>query len=320
MTPIAEAIDEALTHSASPAIQDASDLTEKSLFLRVSYGHLGNTKKVPNAAVIKTEASASLLQLLRVSKSLLESPELDAIKHHDNALRKWLSNVCLPFLDWPGVLVVPKPLVQRVWDKLRDHREERHELVAAFFSVYPSLIEKAKEQLGPLYVENEYATVEDARKKFRFYWAIRTFETPNSLKEISEELYEEQKTAAKAQFSAAMEEITAVLRQTFFEMTEHLRDKLTPSADGKQKVLRESTIDGLKEFLENFDLRNVTDDKALAEQVAKAKALLGDSDASTLRTSEEFRKKVFAGMAELTETLGGLVEDRPSRKFRLDED
>lgn len=317
MTPTLEAFDEALTHSASPAIQDASDLTEKSLFLRVSYGHLGNTKKVPGADILKTDADVALL---RVSKALLESPELDAIKHHDNALRKWLSNVCLPFLDWPGVLVVPKPLVQRVWDKLRDHREERHELVASFLSVYPSLIDKAKTALGTLWIENEYGTLEEVRKKFRFYWAIRTFETPTSLKEISEELYEEQKTAAKAQFSAAMEEITAVLRQTFFDMTEHLRDKLAPSADGKQKVLRESTISGLKDFLENFDLRNVTDDKALAEQVAKAKALLGDSDASTLRTSEEFRSKVFAGMAELTETLGGLVEDRPSRKFRLDED
>lgn len=301
----------------TPTVQDASDLTENTMFLRVSYGNLGNTKKTPGAAILKTDADQSFL---RVSKTLLDSPELDAIRHHDNGLRKWLNNVCLPLLDWPGVLVVPNVLVQKVWDQCRLHREERHELVASFIHLYPSLIEKAKTSLGSLYNEMDYPPVEEIKTKFTFYWTIRSFKTPESLKQISAEIWEEEKKATKAQFSAAMEEITAVLRQNLFDLVTHLKDKLETTADGKQKQLRESTVGNLKEFLENFDLRNVTNDTELAEVVTKAKALIGDTDAATIRTSDDFRKKIFEGMDELTVTLGGLVEERPSRKFRLDED
>lgn len=313
MTPTAELV----LDSATPVVSNQSDLTEHSLFLRVSYGNLGNTKKVAGAGILTTDADKALL---RVSKALLDSPELDAVKHHDNSLRKWLNNICLPFLDWPGVLVVPKTVTQRVWSRLRQHREERHELVASFIALYPQLKEKAKQELGSLYVEGDYPPIEEIAQRFRFYWTIRTFETPESLREISEELFEEQKAATQAQFSAAMEEISSVLRTKAFELFDHLREKLQDTADGKPKVLRESTIIALKEFMDNFDFRNLSNDTQLAEQIQKARELLGDEDASTLRSSNELRAKVKKGMEELTGTLSTMVEEQPIRKFRLDED
>jgi hypothetical protein len=317
MTPNQETRIEQFMSSPTIITENASELTEKSLFLRVSYGNLGNSKKVPGAGILTTDADKTLL---RVSKALLDSPELDAIKHHDNSLRKWLNNICLPFLDWPGVLVMPKTQTQRVWTRLRQHREERHELVASFVALYPTLKEKAKEELGSLYVEGDYPPVQEISQRFRFYWTIRTFETPDHLKEISEELFEEQKAATQAQFSAAMEEISNVLRTKAFELFDHLREKLQDTADGKPKVLRESTIVALKEFMDSFDFRNLSNDTELAAQITKARELLGDESAITLRSSNELRAKVKKGMEELTGTLSTMVEEQPIRKFRLDED
>jgi len=298
-------------------VQDSSDLTSKTKFLRVSFGLLGNTRKVKDATLNTTAPAKSRF---KTSKDLLDSPELDAVRQFDAVLRKYLERKCLPFVDWPGVLVVPDQFVPQVWATLLQHREERHALVANFLSRYPELKDEAKVDLGDEYEEENYPPIEEVSKKFRFYWSIRTFQTPEELKEISEELYQEQKVSAQAQFSSAMEEITAVLRQKFFEMTEHLRDKLTPSPDGKKKKLYDSSVVSLKEFLDDFDVRDITNDTQLREQVAKARALLDDGDVSTLRTSEEFRTKVFAGMDEITQTLGTLVQEVPSRKFRLDED
>jgi hypothetical protein len=296
-------------------VQDSSDLTEKTKFIRVSYGNVGNTKSV-KSDILRTNADKTML---KITKNLLDSPELDAVKLHDNNLRKWMDKVCLPFIDWPGVLLLPEGMVQRVWDKLLMHREERHALISAFLTQYPELKEQARIALADEFDEADYPAVEEVAAKFRFYWSIRTFQTPESLKEISEELYVENRRVAQAQFSAAMEEITAVLRSKFFEMVTHLKEKLEPTADGKQKQLRESTITNFKEFLDDFDLRNVSNDVELAAQVAKAKALIGDGNEITIRSSEEFRSKVRAGMNDLTETLGNLVEEAPSRKFRLDD-
>lgn len=301
--------------SSEPVARDAAELVKKGLFLRVSYGKLGNTKKVAGEKVLVTEADKALL---KVSKQLIDSPELEAIGHHDSRLRKWLSGICLPFLDWPGVLIVPKPVMQRVWTRLLAHREERVALVSALVAAYAGLVEKAKEALGPEFNSTDYLPVEEVASRFRFYWAVRTFETPDDLKEVSEEIYAEQKAATQAQFSAAMEEISSVLRQKALELFTHLRDKLQPSADGKPKVLRQPTIDALKEFMDNMDFRNIGNDEALAEQVQKARELLGDETAVTLKTNNEFRNKVLAGMTELSENLSALVQDAPERKFRLE--
>lgn len=311
--------EQTLQAMSSPTIiaENASVLTEKSLFLRVSYGNLGNTKKVPGSEILSTDADKALL---RVSKALLDSSELDAIKHHDNSLRKWLNNICLPFLDWPGVLVMPKTQAERVWTRLLAHREERLVLVANFLAQYPSLKEKAKEELDSLYVESEYPRVEEICGKFRFYWTVRTFETPDNLREVSEAFFEEQKQATQLQFSAALDEISSVLRTKFLELTTHLAEKLEPTADGRPKVLRESTIIALKEFMDNFDFRNIGNDDELAAQITKARTLLGDEDAATIRSSNELRQKVQKGMEELKGTLEGMVEEVPTRKFRLDED
>jgi hypothetical protein len=116
-----------------------------------------------------------------------------------------------------------------------------------------------------------------------------------------------------------MSEISSVLRTKLYEMVEHLQEKLAPSADGSKKRLHETTVDNLKEFLTDFPFRNVSNDTELEAVVAKVKALIGDTDAATIRTSEDFRAKVHAGMAEVTATLGTLVEEAPSRKFRLDD-
>ena len=118
---------------------------------------------------------------------------------------------------------------------------------------------------------------------------------------------------------AATEEITALMRQTLYDMVAHLQEKLTPGDDGKPRILRESAVKNLQEFLSSFDMRNVTDDKDLEEQVAKAKALLSGTSATQLRNSDLFRDKILNGMKGITSALGTMVEEKPGRKFRADD-
>src|SRR5258708_6959581 len=59
------------------------DLAQRTVFIRVSFGLIGNSRKVPNSAVeVDTDKD-----LIRVNKTLLDSKELKAIKSADSDLR-----------------------------------------------------------------------------------------------------------------------------------------------------------------------------------------------------------------------------------------
>ncbi len=307
-----EDTDQSPAEDENPVL-DISDITQKTIFLQVRYGSIGNTRKVPGSQVLDTEADVSFL---RVSKTLLESDELEAIRHHDSALRKYLGNVCLPYSQLVGVLILPYAFVPQVKAKLQQHRDERLVLVDRFVAVYPELKVKAQESLKDLYQDTDYPNIAELREKFKFGWAMMSFSTPAHLKAIDPELYEAELEKDRERIKIVTEEITQVMRGTLLEMVEHLQDKLTPGTDGKPKVLRESAVTKLNEFLNNFDMRNVTNDDALALEVQKVKALLGGTTAQALRTSDEWREKIRKGMANVTESLGGLVENQTERRFK----
>jgi hypothetical protein len=103
------------------------------------------------------------------------------------------------------------------------------------------------------------------------------------------------------------------------ELVVHLRDRLTDQPDGTPQRLRESTVQKLREFLDTFDFRNVTDDQELKEQVERARVLLTGTTTDAIRNTAELRGRVREGRAEIAQRLQTMVSDRVGRKFRFEE-
>jgi hypothetical protein len=106
------------------------------------------------------------------------------------------------------------------------------------------------------------------------------------------------------------------MREKLLDLVTHLEDRLRPTDDGKKKVLRESPVANLQEFLTTFAQYNVTNDVELATLVSKAQELVGGTSAETLRTSDEWREKIRSGMESIKGQLSGMVEEKVGRKFR----
>ena len=79
----------------------------------------------------------------------------------------------------------------------------------------------------------------------------------------------------------------------------------------------QDTPQKLREFLETFDFRNVTDDQELKEQVERARHLLGGTTTDAIRNTGELRVRVREGMTEIVQRLETMVSDRVGRKFRF---
>lgn len=297
------------------SMTDVSSLAEKTVFLKVRFGSIGNSRKVSGAEVLETDADKALL---RVSKQLLDSPELEAIRKADTKMRTWLYNTCLPY-DL-GIMLLPVGLIQNAQNRMTEYRAERESLVEAFCAAYDGLKAKAVQHLGSLYKESDYPSVHAIRERFVFEWQYISMTTPGQLKALGAAFFQAEQEKAAKQMETATEEITALMRQTLYEMVSHLQDRLTPGEDGKPKILRESAVKNLQDFLATFDLRNVTDDAALASEVAKVRELVGGTNAVAIRNSDLFREKIRSGMESITAKLGTMVEEKPGRKFRTDED
>jgi len=291
-------------------IKDASELVDKTVFLKVSFGILGNSKKVSGSDVLNTDAD---VDRVKVSKTLLESSEYEAIKKADTKMRTYLYNTCLLF-DM-GIMLLG--LVETVNARLEEYAQERGALVNDFIKVYPKMCEDARQHLGSLYNEADYPSVDVIKAKFSFQFRLLSLSVPGKLKSISAAMFKQETEKAAAQIQSALDDITLLMRQELLDMVTNLEDRLTPGDEGKPKKFKETTVTNLQSFLDGFDIRNVAGDEELSKLVAKAKEIVGGTSAPTLRSSDEFREKVRSGMAAVKEQLAGLVEEK-GRKFRED--
>jgi hypothetical protein len=302
--------------ATAPAVLDlqspGEDLARKTVFVKLRLGLPGNSRKVSSAQV---EVDADK-RLVKVSKTLLDSLELEAVRRLDGEIRRYLYGVCLPFE--PGIHLLPIPLIEIADEKLRKFVAQRQELVEVFLTAYPRLCAEAASRLRTLYNPLDYPPVEEVRSEFSASWQYVSYGVPEQLREVSDRMFQDERDKAAQRMSEAYTEVRQVLREAMVELVAHLRDRLTDQPDGTPQRLRESTVQKLREFLDTFDFRNVTNDEELKEQVERARALLAGTTTDAIRNTADLRLRVRTGMGEIVGQLETMVSDRVGRKFRFE--
>jgi hypothetical protein len=304
-----------LTIPAGANMPPNVSVMDKTVCISITFGCLGNTRKVSTSQV---EVDADK-DFIHVSKSLIESKELGAIKSHDGHTMSWLKTIRLPSLFRTGVYLIPIPAIERVQAFLTNSQSKRTELVQAFLAVYEAQKADAEERLKGLYNPADYPSLARVEATFTFEWAWVSFATPGRLKEISADFFKAEQDKAAKQWTAATEEITLLLRSTASELVDHLVEVLTPGEDGKPKRFHATTVTKLNEFLENFSIRNVTDDKVLASIVDSAQKLLNGVDVKDLRENEAVRDGVHKSFELVKTCLDSLVTEGGSRKIQFED-
>jgi hypothetical protein len=186
--------------------------------------------------------------------------------------------------------------------------------------VYPNLIEAARMRLRELFSEDDYPPADQVQNLFSLSWNYVSFGVPESLATIDQALFEEQKQKQAAQWQEAQSVVQDLLRARTLEMVAHMTERLAPGADGKAKTFRNSMIENIDEFLEDFDSLNVTGDAELAALVASARELLNGVDAQTLRRSADLRASLSGAFGEIETQLNSLLVDKPTRMVSFEDE
>lgn len=308
----------------TPEVTSHASIADSTVILKVNFGLFGNIKKVPTSII----AGAEQTKLLKVQKTLLESPELKAISSADTGLKSFLKSKSLPYEEGFTILPLGKDgeHLKTVHARIIEFTKERDTLVDAFILAYPNLIEDAKiktaelaTNLGVTFEElwnpSDYPPAEQAREEFTFTWSYHSFAVPDTLKMAG--LYEAAKVNAETKMQAAAEGITLLMRQTLLDLVAHLKAALEPSEDGKKKKLHKSAVTNIQTFLEDFKTKNITNDKELDGLVLHISSLLHPGfDVDVLKKDEAFKDEVHSKLGIYTDKLNLLVEKVPGRKFK----
>lgn len=296
-----------------PTVHDAGhDLARKTVCIKVERHRLGNSKKVSSSQVeVDTDKS-----LLHISKRLYDSKEYTAVGNLDGEITRYLEETCLPFER--GIHLCPVQLLKQVDAKMREFAEARRELVEAFVAVYPELCKSAPGRLRALHNPLDYPAVEQVRAAFTFTWRYVSFGVPDQLREISGEIWAEEREKASRIMTEAVSEVQLVMRSAMAELVRHMHDRLQDGPDGRPTRFHQTTVSKLIAFLDSFEFRNVTDDVELKAQVERAKALLSGVTVKDLKTAAELRSQVRDGMADIAAELDGMIVRKGSRKLRLE--
>lgn len=297
-------------------LQQQGSLMDKAVCLTVSIESIGNTRKLPTEAV----RVDSQPERIKVSKRLLESKTLNEIKELDGEMRRWMYARCLPAPFFKAaVYCVPNGLVPMFVDKIKEYREQRGELVKKFALEYPQLVKEAQAALRSNFVAAEYPPEDSIADYFQVEYNILTLGTPENLKGIKGDLFQQEQQKASIEWKRAGEEMVATLREGMAKIVNHMVDRLTPGEDGKPKKFQNTIVSNVREFLDFFDPKNINDDQELKLLVDKAKRLVDGVDPEQLRKEEGTRDAVLRGFEQIKEQLSTMVVDRPARKIRRSE-
>ena len=301
-------------------VKQGSSIIEKTVLVRISFGMLGNSRKV-SSKVVSANVNAAIL---KINKTLVESKELEVIRTSDNKMRQTLAAMCVPY-DM-GLQLLPRVSIEGARNLFLNYREERKGLVQTFVASYPALKQASRTQCESLAAElnipveylwkdTDYPSADYIAGKFYFSWDFLSLTVPDELKMSGK--FEEASNELQSKIASVSEEITAVMRESLLELVSHLKDSLEPNSDGKPKRLYATAVTNIQEFLASFPSRNITNDSELDALVAETQKLIHPGlSVDTLKKDESLKSQVHDSMAAITESLTKLVETVPGRKFR----
>ena len=250
-------------------------------------------------------------------KRLLSSEELDAIISLQGAARRAVQRFAVPcHAVRYGRYIVPIALVARVEEVIADYSARLDEAVALLVENYDRLIERDERELGAVFARRDYPGANELRGSFGIETEWEATSVPVALKQIKQALFAREKAKAERRWADASDEIRAGLRAGFMDLVSRLGERLAPATDGKRTVLKSSLVEGLREFLDLFSAKNLTDDRALSALVSKARCLVDGVSPDDLRRSEDVRTEVQRGLGEIAKIATTLVDVR-SRKIAI---
>lgn len=308
-----------------PPVRDpqfTAQLRRDTAAVRLMHGRLGvrralSKEQVKHAA----ESFRADGNYLSAGKKLINTrhPAYRSCTRLVSQARCYWRTMTVPF-PVKGIRLLRRDRLEMFDLQMTTYRLELREATQALQDIYAELRAEAQERLGELFNATDYPT--DVRDAFSIEWDFPSVEPPDYLQQINPRLYQAEQEKAAARLDEAIRLAEDAFAAELQELVAHLVDRLAGdgTSDGKPKVLRESAVSNLTEFVERFRSMQVGSNAELEALVQQSEQVVGGVDIADLRRDASLRQSIASQMATVREALDGMVVARPSRHLELEDD
>lgn len=301
-------------------------ILERSVCLVLRCHQLGNTKSARNVDLtvnrdgIDVRVNADRKEW-SATKRLLSTKDIKGPSGAIDSVKAYLRSVSTPMhhVFGPGTYLIPLALYSDVEARLAQYRDDLTAAVDVLVSVYPVLVEARRQSLGLLFRDSDYMDADALHGAFGIDWNYVSFSAPDRLRDVDKAAYEVATAKHAAQLSTAYDEVVLSLRSAALEMMRGLATRLSPSEDGKRKVLRSTALDDLREFIEKLPALNITDDTELPDALARVQAMSAGVDVLQIKSDDTLRASLLEATEQTATSLDGLVRKATQRAISFDE-
>lgn len=232
---------------------------------------------------------------------LAGNPHHEAVVKYAASSRLWNIKQTIPWSDSGPRIVTMENLFNGGYKRqLDDRRDEFYRLRDVFLGVYPTLISASAFQLGDLFDRDEYPSVEEVAKKFRFSYTLTPIPTAGDFRiEIGEqakrELIEQYELAFNERLEHAMRDLWGRLHECLTHMSERLAD----DEHGERKRFHGTLLSNARELIDLLARLNITQDPKLEEARRDLQNALLNTELDTLKESDYVRENVKAKVDEI---------------------
>lgn len=244
----------------------------------------------------------------RFTKKVINKDGMKMITDVISRARSYHNTVTLPW-GQDGVRILPAKLAQDYFKKMREFKAEFERAVSEFEGTYNDLKDRAREELGTLYDENNYPAINELRDKFAFETSVSPIPNASDFRvELSAEAVDEIKKEIEDRNKNILQNAIRHVWKELANIITHMHDRLTgtdPKNPDKKMVIHNSVVENLKEMIEAIPKLNITNDPELEKMADEIKDKLCAYTPVELRKEPDKRTEVATSAEEILKKMEG---------------
>ena len=279
-------------------------LSTKCMIMDMHLSRWSGTKVDPKASnKLVIEASAQTGSAV-VSKRLVPKEAFTDIVTACNALRAHMTKHTLPWSD-NGQRIMTRNIFEIFMSGFGELERQFNDAVREFIEVrYPKARDQAAFRMGALFVDADYPTPEELRKKFEVALDIDGITEPEDFRvalpqQELDKLKASMEESINRRLGAAMQDVWLRIAS----LLEHYIEKISD----EEAIFRDSTVNNLVELMNILPGLNVTGDPKLREIRKRIMDTIGSYQPDDLRKGADLRAAAAKEAREIRESINSHV-------------
>lgn len=241
-------------HTNAPTLASSAMLVEMNISMWVGR----KTDKRASADVIRDNNASK--GMANVTKSLLDCPQLDAVKAHTAAIRFAHRQSTLPWSE-SGLRLVTNAEYIDYHRNITGMINEFHKLVEQLLDAYQWEVASAQTKLGDLFDINEYPAVDVLRRKFRVSLSYMPLPTAGDFRlDIGNDAQEVLRDQYEAHYNNQITKAMADLWQRLLEPLQNMSSRLAYGHGDTPTGFRDTLVSNVEEIAALMKTCNIAGD------------------------------------------------------------